>query len=147
MSSLIDPFNHDNYRDPDYNPFHKPSPNDDIVVDCDDDPFQMDEDYDDETLSISETNKFSAVQKELDEAKKIALDNVEKVVHRDEELDRLLDKTENMVSGSFSFKRASKKLKYQLWCDNLQKQTCLILLILCVIGVIVLIIMESTKNK
>lgn len=147
MSSLIDPLSGRNYREPDYNPFAKPSPNESIVtIDDDEDPFIMDEEYSD-PFSVNETDKFSVVRKELDKTKQTAINNIEKVVQRDEELDRLLDKSDGLVHGSFSFKKSAKKLKYNMWCDNLQKKTCMIMVILALIAIIVIVIVEATKKN
>lgn len=152
MSSLIDPFNHRNYREPEYNPFARPSPNDDITVaeqspfDLDNDsPFQFD--YDDDNNKDNDNDKLLNIKKELNLTKQTTLDALEKAVTRDTELDRLIDKSGQLVHHSFSFKTVSKKLKYHMWCDNLQKKTCLIVTILIIITIIILIIVETVKNN
>jgi hypothetical protein len=152
----MDPLSARNYREPDYNPFAKPSPNESIVtVDDEEDPFMMDEEYsdpftvneDNKVNEVNKSDKFSIVRQELDKTKQTAINNIEKVVQRDEELDRLLERSDGLVHSSFNFKKSAKKLKYNLWCDNLQKKTCFIMVILSIIAIIIIVIVEATKKN
>lgn len=119
-------------------------------------PFEPDYDLEDNPFIVEESkpdtlnkpkDKFESVRKQLDDTKKTTQEVINKVVRRDEELDRLIDRSSTLNQHSFTFKRTSQQLRRQMWCDNLQKKTCLIFGILLLISVVIIIIVEASKNK
>ncbi|KAI8925737.1 synaptobrevin-domain-containing protein [Entophlyctis helioformis] len=64
------------------------------------------------------TDKFAAVQSEIDAVRGIMVDNIEKVLARGERIDLLVDKTESLTQASFAFKKRSTQLKRAMWYKN-----------------------------
>jgi hypothetical protein len=91
-------------------------------------------------------NKFAKVRKEIDNTKDQVLINIDKAMQRGDELQPLVDRTTELSDLSFKFKRQTHKLRRQIWCDNLQKRTCLIVMVLLTITTVILIIVYSTKK-
>lgn len=94
----------------------------------------------------STNDKLAEVKREIDSTKDQVLISIDKAVQRGDELQPLVDKTNELSLKSFSFKRKSQQLRRQVWCDNLQKRTCLIVMILTIVTTIILIIVYSTKK-
>ena len=52
---------------------------------------------------------------QIDEVKGVMINNVEKVLERGEQIETLVEKTEEMESRSYQFRSGSKTLKNKLW--------------------------------
>lgn len=93
-------------------------------------------------------SNINMVKKVLNETR-IATDNaINKAINRTEQLTPLINKTQDLSSTSFNFKRSSIKIRKQIWCDNFKKKTCLIItIILVIVGIIILILHETNKHK
>ena len=56
-------------------------------------------------------NKIAQVSKQLDDIKGVMIDNIDKVLEREELIVDLMDKSENLSSNAEQFHRKSRKLK------------------------------------
>src|SRR5690348_10800226 len=63
-------------------------------------------------------SKVKKLKKELEETKKIMVDNVDKVIIRGQKLEKLKDKTQEMAEQSHFFMIDAKKLKSKLFWRN-----------------------------
>ena len=92
------------------------------------------------------TNKTALLRKEVDELKDVMIDNIEKALDRDEKIDNLISKTDELADQSKSFNKLSTRLKRQLCCSNCKTSAILLTVILLVISFIIFIIVISIKK-
>ena len=90
--------------------------------------------------------KFDSVRVALDETKQATNLAIDKAIKRGDELQPLIKQTEELSLLSFNFKKKSRQLRKQMWCDNLQKKSCLIIVVLLIITMIILIIVYGAKK-
>jgi len=81
-------------------------------------------------------DKISKVRGEIEDAKNIMVNNIEKVLERGEKIEVLVDKTEDLNQQSASFKSKGQKLKMKMWWKN--AKLCCILI--CIVAVILAVI-------
>jgi len=84
-------------------------------------------------------DKISNVKEEIDEVKTVMQTNIERVLERGEKIELLVDKTENLQSNAFKFKKSSTQLKRAMWFKNVKLMAVLICLVVLIIYVIVAI--------
>eukprot|EP00995_Heteronema_vittatum_P010223 NODE_565_length_1289_cov_263.197581_g407_i0.p1 GENE.NODE_565_length_1289_cov_263.197581_g407_i0~~NODE_565_length_1289_cov_263.197581_g407_i0.p1 ORF type:complete len:222 (+),score=85.33 NODE_565_length_1289_cov_263.197581_g407_i0:72-737(+) len=89
-----------------------------------------------ETFNTTHRDKLQKVREEIDGAKAVMVDNIDKILQRGEKLDLLVDKTEKMNQESVNFKKRSTKLKRSMWCKNV-KLTILIVVVVLVVAFII----------
>lgn len=90
--------------------------------------------------SYANNEKIGSVQSELDQAKKIMEQNIDKVINRGERLDDLVDKTENLKMNSIKFASTAKKVRRHYFCRHIR---ITILMIIILIVVVFLVVMFS----
>jgi vesicle-associated membrane protein 4 len=88
-------------------------------------------------------NKLTNLQEEVNEVTKIMIDNIDKTLKRDEKLNDIETKTEELQDGAKRFKKISTKLKQKLFCKNMK----FILILSAVIVIFILIIVLITIKK
>ena len=88
-------------------------------------------------------NKLTNIQEEVNEVTKIMIDNIDKTLKRDEKLNDIETKTEELQDGAKRFKKISTKLKQKLFCKNMK----FILILSAVIVIFILIIVLITIKK
>lgn len=85
-------------------------------------------------------DKINSLNGEIEEAKMIMSNNVEKILENSEKLSGLVDKSSTLVELSASYHNSAKQLRRKLWCKNM-KLTFIVALVVClVIFVIVALI-------
>eukprot|EP00003_Mantamonas_plastica_P014649 TRINITY_DN2532_c0_g3_i2.p1 TRINITY_DN2532_c0_g3~~TRINITY_DN2532_c0_g3_i2.p1 ORF type:complete len:204 (-),score=63.99 TRINITY_DN2532_c0_g3_i2:141-752(-) len=82
-------------------------------------------------------DRIMQVRGEIDEVKNVMVQNIEKVLERGERIELLVDKTENLSTQAFKFKKQSGALKRQMWWQNAKLMLILILVVLAIIYFIV----------
>lgn len=82
------------------------------------------------------SDKMTALETEIQAAKNVLVENIEKLIERGEKIDLLVEKTETLQEETFQMKGKSKKLRLKLWWRNMKIWLC----ICCVICVILFII-------
>lgn len=68
----------------------------------------------------SDVDTISKVHSELDELKNIMVKNIDNVALRGERLELLIDKTENLNSGSVTFRKTSRNLARSMFWKNIK---------------------------
>ena len=48
------------------------------------------------------------------------VENIDKLLERGENIELLLDKTEELNDNAFKFQKSSKRLHYKMWCKNVK---------------------------
>lgn len=86
-----------------------------------------------------EVSKISKVQAQVSQVKGIMMENIERIIDRQEKIDGLVDKTENLRSQAHDFRQGGDQLRRKLWWQNMKIK----LLILAIIIVLILIIILS----
>ena len=95
----------------------------------------------------SGTSKLASMKANVEETKNILLDTVQKVLIRDEELNRLVDKSEDLEANSKRFSSVSHKLKKKMCCQSLKMTIIFWAVILLVLLIVLLaIILPITKK-
>ncbi|GAM22766.1 hypothetical protein SAMD00019534_059410, partial [Acytostelium subglobosum LB1] len=86
------------------------------------------------------SDAFSKAMAEVDEVKNILVTDVApQLLKRGEKIEILVDRTENLNTQSFKFKKQSKQLKCAMWWKNMK----LMLIIAAVVAIIIFIIVLS----
>lgn len=88
---------------------------------------------------------FAVLHAQINQNKDIAARAVQKVIDRDEKIDILLDKSENLEASASLFQRTSRKLKDKMCCAEFQSKLCLAIIVLIVIAIIIMIIVLANK--
>jgi len=91
-------------------------------------------------------SKLDNAQNQVDEVVGIMRNNMEKVLERDAKLNDLEDKSDALAEGSSRFQMTSKKLKNQMWWQNLKWQICMVLIVLIIIAIIVAVTVKPAKD-
>jgi len=77
-------------------------------------------------------DKITKVKGEIEDAKNVMVQNIEKVLARGEKIEVLVDKTEDLNQQSQSFRKKSTQLKRKMWWKN-AKLCCLLITIVAAI--------------
>jgi len=88
------------------------------------------------SISPSEVDKIDKVQGQVDELKGIMVKNIDSLTSRGEQLELLLDKTEDLNTNSVSFKRTSSGLARSMWWKDV-KLTVIILFIVIIVSYVI----------
>jgi vesicle-associated membrane protein 7 len=88
----------------------------------------------------TESDQMTHVKSEIDSVKNIMVDNIDKMLERGERIELLVDKTENLQSNAFRFKKQSTALKRAMWWKNLKLTLVIVFVVLVVIYFIVALI-------
>jgi len=82
-------------------------------------------------------DKISTLKGEVDEVKNVMVQNIEKVLERGERIELLVDKTEELSSNAFKFKKQSTALKRSMWFKNVKLMILIVVILLIVVYIIV----------
>ena len=80
-------------------------------------------------------NKCEEIKMEIDETKNVMLHNIDQIISRGEKLELLIDKSQNLSTHSYTFKKRAKKLRRRMWCKSIGMTVFLILFIIAIIYV------------
>ncbi|KXS09702.1 synaptobrevin domain-containing protein [Gonapodya prolifera JEL478] len=76
----------------------------------------------DQQMEFFNTNpnadRFRQVRGEIDQVKNVMVHNIERVLERGERIEDLVDKTSNLNSQSFGFRKGATLLRRQMWWKN-----------------------------
>jgi uncharacterized membrane protein len=92
---------------------------------------------------MAQYNKISDTKKEVDTVIEIMKDNMNKVLDRDQKLDDMETRTEELQDGAKRFNKISTKLKHKMWCKNTKFIIILASIFLILILIILLIIFKK----
>lgn len=67
---------------------------------------------------LQQKKKIEAVRKEVEETKKIMLDNIDKLIERGKKIERLKEKSEGLSDQSHMFATQARRLKWNLMLKN-----------------------------
>ena len=90
--------------------------------------------------SYSNMEKVKKVQDEVQEVKSVMGDNIDKILKRGENVEVLLDKSEQLSHESTIFRRKARTLKRQICFKNIK----MIVLISLLVALLIIIIIIST---
>lgn len=85
----------------------------------------------------SEPSKVDQVRDQLDELKGIMVKNIDSITERGENLNLLVDKTEDLSSSSVTFKKTSTNLARKLFWKNIKMTVILVIVAILVIYFII----------
>jgi hypothetical protein len=71
-------------------------------------------------FNAGQGDRVSQIHNQVEDVKRIMLDNVEKVIERGERLDDLLSKTENLESHSSIFRQGAHDIRVRVRCKNIK---------------------------
>lgn len=91
-------------------------------------------------------DKLTSLDNEIDAVTNIMMDNMEKILHRGDNLDALHDKSMTLSEQAQTFNSRSSSLKRNLCMKNAKLYALVALFVSCFIGVIVLIFVYSSKK-
>eukprot|EP01134_Creolimax_fragrantissima_P000884 CFRG0884T1 len=63
-------------------------------------------------------DRLRRVRNEVDDVRKVMVQNIEKVIQRGEQIDILVDQTDTLNQHAFQFKKKSTALKRKMWWKN-----------------------------
>jgi len=84
-------------------------------------------------------DKISKVKGEIEDTKKVMVQNIDKVLERGSKIEELVDKTDTLQSHSHSFRNKGRQLRRNMWWKNC-KLCCILLSIILIILIIVIVV-------
>jgi vesicle-associated membrane protein 7 len=66
------------------------------------------------------SDKITAIKTEVEAAKNVVTENIEKLIERGEKIELLVDKTNQLTEESYQFKDKAKKMKMKFWWKNIK---------------------------
>ena len=94
---------------------------------------------------MTNNNNFKILKEQVDEVVVIMQENVKKVLERDEKLENLENKSENLHDGAKRFSNMAIKLKRKMWWKNIK--VIIILVVVVLILALILGIVIWTQSK
>ncbi|KAH9006481.1 synaptobrevin-like protein [Lactarius hatsudake] len=88
--------------------------------------------------------KTAHIQAQIDDTVNIMRDNITKVVERQERLDSLQDKTDNLAVSAQGFRRNANRVRKNMWWKDMKMRIIIGVAILVVIAIIVVSIVKAT---
>jgi vesicle-associated membrane protein 2 len=94
-------------------------------------------------MAKPEYNKLDSTKNQVDQVVLIMKDNIEKVLQRDEKLNNIETRAEELQDGAQRFQKISTKLKQKMFCKNMRFIMVLTMIFLILIMIILLIIFKK----
>lgn len=76
----------------------------------------------DETVASLLNSPTHQLQSNLNQVKQVMIDNVDQIISRGDRIDNLVDRTNDMSSQAFAFRKRSTMLRRQMWYKNTRIQ-------------------------
>jgi vesicle-associated membrane protein 4 len=90
--------------------------------------------------------KTAHIQAQIDDTVNIMRDNITKVVERQERLDSLQDKTDNLAVSAQGFRRNANRVRKNMWWKDMKMRIIIGTAILVIIAIIVVSIVKTTHH-
>lgn len=84
-------------------------------------------------------DKVKKVRIAVDEVKELALDNVEKVLQRGQQIDDIVSATDELQSQAISFQGNSRALRQQLWWNNMKGNIVMVVVVVVFLFIVYLV--------
>tara|TARA_B100000674_G_C37791420_1_gene891936 strand:- start:178 stop:942 length:765 start_codon:yes stop_codon:yes gene_type:complete len=81
-------------------------------------------------------DKLSRLQNQVEDVKGVMQNNISKVLERGENLEVLVDRTQVLAQSAEQFHKRAKKVKWNMWCQNMKMWFLLFLVVGIIIGAI-----------
>ncbi|KAH9975454.1 synaptobrevin-domain-containing protein [Lactifluus volemus] len=81
--------------------------------------------------------KTAAIQAQIDDTVNIMRDNITKVVERQERLDSLQDKTDNLAVSAQGFRRNANRVRKNMWWKDMKMRIIIGISILVILAIII----------
>lgn len=85
-----------------------------------------------------EIKKMTRIKSQVAEVKGIMMENIEKVLDRNEKIDLLVDKSSGLQSDAYHFQRQGEKIRRRLWFQHFRLKIFVLLLVIVIAFVIYL---------
>ncbi|XP_020573920.1 vesicle-associated membrane protein 721-like [Phalaenopsis equestris] len=92
-----------------------------------------------------EINRLAKVQAQVSEVKGVMMENIEKVIDRQEKIDVLAGKTENLRYQAEGFRQGGNQLRRKMWLKNMKIKLIVLAIIVALIIIIVLSVCHGFK--
>lgn len=96
---------------------------------------------------IDNKDKCDQIKIEIDETKSVMLHNIDQIISRGEKLELLMDKSHNLNTHSYTFKKRAKKLRIRMCCKSIGMTLFFILFIIAIIYVMLSFICGFNFSK
>jgi len=90
--------------------------------------------------------KTAAIQAQIDDTVEIMRDNITKVTERQERLDSLQDKTDNLAVSAQGFRRNANRVRKNMWWKDMKMRIIIGVAIAIIIVIIVVSIVKATNH-
>lgn len=90
------------------------------------------------TSNPEEVQRLSRIKSQVAEVKGIMMENIEKVLDRNEKIDLLVDKSTGLQSDAHNFQRQGQKIRRRLWFQHFRLKLFVLLLVVVIAMVIYL---------
>eukprot|EP00771_Trimastix_marina_P000312 gnl/Trimastix_PCT/1333.p1 GENE.gnl/Trimastix_PCT/1333~~gnl/Trimastix_PCT/1333.p1 ORF type:complete len:221 (+),score=43.01 gnl/Trimastix_PCT/1333:40-702(+) len=90
-------------------------------------------------------DKLTAVQSEVDEVQHVMGQNIQKVMERNERIENIETRTDQMRREARQFERGSRQLKRNLWCQKCKLTLIVGTIVLVIIAIIVVVIVVAVQ--
>lgn len=90
-----------------------------------------------------EIKKITRIKSQVAEVKGIMMENIEKVLDRNEKIDLLVDKSSGLQSDAHAFHQRGQKIRRSIWCQHFRLKLFVLLLIVVLTFIIYLSICKG----
>jgi vesicle-associated membrane protein 72 len=92
-----------------------------------------------------ELSKLARVQNQVDDIKGIMRENIDKVLNRGEQLEVLVDKTDNLRNQASEFRQTGTQVRRKMWIQNMKIKLIVLGIIIALILIIILSVCHGFK--
>ena len=85
----------------------------------------------------NDDEKIEDIRRTIDGVKLTMSDNIDRILDRGEQLDVLIDKSDNLNERSFNFKRRARSLRFKLCKESVIRGFLIFLIVLFIIYIII----------
>eukprot|EP01126_Amoeba_proteus_P005548 TRINITY_DN1187_c0_g1_i22.p2 TRINITY_DN1187_c0_g1~~TRINITY_DN1187_c0_g1_i22.p2 ORF type:complete len:127 (+),score=26.35 TRINITY_DN1187_c0_g1_i22:530-910(+) len=93
------------------------------------------------------SDKLLAIQTELEAAKAVLTENIDKLIERQEHIDLLVQKTDQLQSDTMEMRGKTLGLRKKVWWRNMRIWCCICLLLIIIAGILILVLILTRKKS
>ncbi|KVH90265.1 vesicle-associated membrane protein 711-like [Cynara cardunculus var. scolymus] len=81
-------------------------------------------------------DRMNRLKGEMSQVRNVMIQNIDKVLERGDRLESLVDKTANMQTNTFRFKKQTRRFRNTMWWKNVKLMVALVFLLLVIVYII-----------
>lgn len=98
-------------------------------------------------MSFIEKTNLEVVTEKLNAVKNQMRENIDLALEKGEQLEHLVEKTEDLQQGAGVFKDRAKKTKNKLWWENIKMKLCMVAIAVSILVIIISVAVIMSSNS